>query len=250
MKMRKISGFATVLLPACVFSFQTWAAEFYIDSLATPGGIGSLSAPFRSIQEGIDLLKAGDTLYVRGDPTGSGRVYLETLMFPVSGVDGSPITIRTFPGEKVIVSTGKMIALNRDFLVIKGFVFDHQKAESDAIRWSGSNIHLSECEVRNGSRDAIDVSGQAKNVSISNCLIHNFIWADPARRDAHCIVVNPGVVGVSIIGNTIYNCSGDGIHLFADDSTPVSLYVTNVVIQNNTLYSTLGTGSENGLDFK
>jgi hypothetical protein len=58
------------------------------------------------------------------------------------------------------------------------------------------------------------------------------------------------VIGVRITGNTIYNCSGDGIHLFANDSTPVSLYVTDVVIQNNTIYSTLGANSENGLDFK
>jgi hypothetical protein len=250
MNMGKIGTFAFVLLTACVLSFQTWGAEFYIDSLATPGGTGSVSAPFKSIQEGLNVLKAGDTLYVRGDTAGSGRIYLETLIFRVSGVDGSPITVRSFLGEKVIVSTAETIVLDRDFLVIKGFIFDHQKAETDAIRWTGNNIHLSDCEVRNGSRDGIDASAQAKNVTISNCTIHDFVWVAPTRRDAHCIVANPGVIGVSIIGNTIYNCSGDGIHLFANDSTPVSLYVTNAVIQKNTVYSTLGADSENGLDFK
>jgi hypothetical protein len=250
MKIARIGAFIAALLPASVLSSQTWGAEFYVDSLAAPGGVGLLSAPFKSIQEGLNVLKPGDTLYVRGDPAGSGRIYSETPMFLVSGVNGSPITVRSFPGEKVIVSTTETIILDRDFIVIKGFIFDHQKLESDAIRWSGNNINLSECEVRNGSRDGIDVSAKAKNVTISHCLIHDFVWADTARRDAHCIVANPGVIGIRITGNTIYNCSGDGIHLFANDSTPVLLYVTNAVIENNTIYSTLGANSENGLDFK
>jgi Right handed beta helix region len=250
MTMGRVGAFAVAILSAVVLSSQTWGAEFYVDSLAGPGGTGSLSAAFRSIQEGLNVLKPGDTLYVRGDTSGSGRIYSETPMFPVSGFNGSPITVRSFPGDKVIVSTTETIILDRDFIVVKGFIFDHQKLESDAIRWSGNNINLSECEVRNGSRDGIDVSAKAKNVTISHCVIHHFVWADPARRDAHCIVANPGVIGVRITGNTIYNCSGDGIHLFANDSTPVSLYVTNAVIENNTIYSTLGANSENGLDLK
>ena len=248
--MGKLGAFATAVFLASVLSLQTQGAEFYVDSFATPRGTGSLSSPFKSIQEGLNVLKAGDTVYIRGDTLGSGRIYSETPIFPVAGVNGSPITVRSFSEEKVIVSTAEMIRFDKDFLVIKGLIFDHQKAEVDAIRWSGNNINLSECEIRNGSRDGIDVSAKAKNVTISNCVIHDFIWADAARRDAHCIVANPGVIGVRITGNTIYNCSGDGIHLFANDSTPVSLYVTDVVIQNNTIYSTLGANSENGLDFK
>jgi Right handed beta helix region len=250
MTIGQVGAFLAALLLSGVCSFQTWGAEFYVDSLTAPGGVGSLSAPFKSIQEGLNVLNAGDTLYVRGDTVGTGRMYFETLMFPVSGKNNTPITVKSVPGEKVIVSTTETMSFDRDFLVIKGFIFDHQEAKSDAIRWSGNNINLSDCEVRNGSRDGIDVSAKAKNVTISNCVIHDFIWADPDRNDAHCIVANPGVIGVRITGNTIYNCSGDGIHLFANDSTPVSLYVTDVVIQNNTIYSTLGANSENGLDFK
>jgi len=246
----KVGAFSVALLSAIVLSSQTWGAEFYVDSLAAPGGVGLLSTPFKSIQEGLNVLKPGDTLYVRGDTIGPGRIYSETPMFPLSGVNGSPINVRSFPGEKVIVSTAETIILNRDFLVIKGLIFDHQKAEIDAIRWSGNNVSLSECEIRNGSRDGIDVSARARDVTISNCVIHDFIWTNTTRRDAHCIVANPGVIGVRITGSTIYNCSGDGIHLFANDSTAMSSYVTDVVIQNNTIYSTLGANSENGLDFK
>ncbi len=236
---------------AMVFSATTsWAAVFYVDSLAKVGGTGLAAAPFQTIQEGISKLGPGDTLHIRGDTGGPGRIYSETPTFRASGKTNAPITVQGFPGEKVVIATPEMIRLDREFLVIKNLIFDHQGAASDAVRWSGDSIDLSECELRNGSRDGIDISGKAKRVSISNCVIHNFVWADPARRDAHCIVANPGARSIRITGNKIYDCSGDGIQFFANDSTPVSSYVTEALIEDNRIYTTLGANSENGLDFK
>jgi hypothetical protein len=227
-------------------------AEFYVDSFAAPSGDGSRAAPFQTIQAGIDRLTPGDVLYIRGDISGSGtgRVYLETPVFRRSGRDGASITLQSFPGETVIVSTPDTIRLDKDFFHIEGLIFDHQSAPSDAIRWSGDHIHLRECQVRHGSRDGIDVSASSTNATIENCVIVNFIWKNPTRRDAHCIVANPGVRNLRIVKNTIFNCSGDGIHFFATDSTPMSSYVRDAVIKHNTIYSALGRYSENGLDLK
>ena len=238
--------FATMIFTATTSS----ATDFYVDSFAKFGGSGSSATPFQTIQEGINKLGPGDTLHIRGDTVGPGRFYSETPTFRVSGRTNAPITVQGFAGEKVVIATPEMIRLDRDFLVIKNLIFEHQGAATDALRWSGDSIDLSQCEIRNGARDAIDISGKARRVTISNCVIHGFIWADPVRRDAHCIVANPGAASISIINNTIYDCSGDGIHFFANDSTPVSLYVTDALIGNNRIYSTLGAKSENGLDFK
>jgi hypothetical protein len=237
---------ALTLLMAAV----TRAAEFYVDSHASRSGNGLVAAPFRTIQEGINSLKPGDVLLIRGDASGPGRVYLETPSFPHSGVRGSPITIKNVPGEKVIISTGDKIRLERSFIVIQGLVFDHQKADRDAIGVLGQGIVLNECEMRNGSRDGIEIASSAKDVTISNSSIHEFVWLGPNRRDAHCIVASPGATGLRITGNDIYNCSGDGIHLFANDSTPVESYVKGVLVEGNTIYSMLAENSENGLDFK
>ena len=238
--------FATMIATATGSS----ATDFYVDSFAKSGGSGSSASPLQTIQEGINKLGPGDTLHIRGNPLGPGRIYAETPTFRVSGKTNAPITVQGFPGEKVVITTPEMIRLDRDFLVIKNLIFDHQGAANDAVRWSGDSIDLSQCEIKNGSRDAIDISGKARRVSISNCVIYNFVWADSVRRDAHCIVANPGARSIRITGNKIYDCSGDGIQFFANDSTPVSSYVTEALIENNQIYSTRGAKSENGLDFK
>jgi hypothetical protein len=237
---------ATVIFTATASS----ATDFYVDSFAKFGGSGSSVSPFQTIQEGVNKLGPGDTLHIRGDILGPGRIYSETPTFRVSGKNNTPITIQGFPGEKVVIATPEMIRLDRDFLVIKNLIFDHQGAAHDAVRWSGDSIDLTECEIRNGARDAIDISGKARRVSISNCVIYNFVWDGSVRRDAHCIVVNPGARSIRITGNKIYDCSGDGIQIFASDSTPVSSYVTEVLIENNQIYSTGGAKSENALDLK
>ena len=40
--------------------------DYYVDSQAAASGDGSSSAPFKTIQEGIDFAGAGDTIYLRG----------------------------------------------------------------------------------------------------------------------------------------------------------------------------------------
>lgn len=70
------------------------------------------------------------------------------------------------------------------------------------------------------------------------------------RGDAHCIVTNPSVYKLRIIGNTIYDCSGDGLQTFATDGTSKTSASNDILIEGNTFYSTLKSNAENALDFK
>ena len=138
--------FATMIATATGSS----ATDFYVDSFAKSGGSGSSASPLQTIQEGINKLGPGDTLHIRGNPLGPGRIYAETPTFRVSGKTNAPITVQGFPGEKVVITTPEMIRFDRDFLVIKNLIFDHQGAANDAVRWSGDSIDLSQCEIKNG----------------------------------------------------------------------------------------------------
>ena len=153
--------FATMIATATGSS----ATNFYVDSFAKSGGSGSSASPLQTIQEGINKLGPGDTLHIRGNPLGPGRIYAETPTFRVSGKTNAPITVQGFPGEKVVITTPEMVRFDRDFLVIKNLIFDHQGAANDAVRWSGDSIDLSQCEIKNGARDAIDISGKARRVT-------------------------------------------------------------------------------------
>ena len=202
-----------------------------------------IAQPGDNLGAKLAVLQPGDTLLLRGG------TYTEGIALPRDGSSGKRLVIRAYPNEKPVISTsGAVLTLNRDYWLIEGLTFDHQNAATDAARISGSHNIIRRCEFRHGQRDGIDASGSSRNNVIESCTIHDFVWKPGS--DAHGIVINPGAQDWAIRNNIIYNCGGDGIQLYADDSTPVADYSKNISITGNIFYTTLGSDSENALDFK
>jgi len=61
---------------------------------------GTAEAPWRTIRHGLDGLKPGDTLYLRGG------TYYERIVCRAAGTAQAPITIRSYPGELVVLDGG------------------------------------------------------------------------------------------------------------------------------------------------
>jgi len=61
---------------------------------------GSEKTPWRTINHALKQLSAGDTLYLRGG------IYREQIYCGVAGKSEAPITIRAYPGERVILDGG------------------------------------------------------------------------------------------------------------------------------------------------
>jgi hypothetical protein len=75
--------------------------KFFVDPYrGDDGKEGTETAPWKTVAHALGRLKAGDTLYLRDG------VYHERLTVSLQGRAGSPITIRTFPGEKPIIDGG------------------------------------------------------------------------------------------------------------------------------------------------
>ena len=110
---------------------------------------GSVTAkPGDDLSAKLAALQPGDTLLLHGG------TYSEGLGLPRSGSAGKLLTIRAYPGEKPIISTGSTVLnLNKDYWLIEGIVFDHQKNASDAVPVSGNHNIIRRCEFRNGQRD-------------------------------------------------------------------------------------------------
>jgi hypothetical protein len=225
------------------FKFFIFALLAFTPSPQLFAGSVVTAKPGDNLSAKLAMLQPGDTLLLRGG------TYSDGISLPRSGSAGMLLTIRAFPGEKPIISTGNaVLSLNKDYWLIEGIVFDHQKNASDAVPVSGSNNLVRRCEFRNGQRDCFDGKGSSRNNVIENCIIRDFVWKPGS--DAHGIVLNPGARGWIIRNNTIYNCGGDCIQLYADDSTKVADYIKNLTIAGNIFYTTLGSASENALDFK
>ena len=61
---------------------------------------GSEQAPWRTINHALKQLTAGDTLYLRGG------IFREQVYCAVAGKPDAPLTIRAYPGERVILDGG------------------------------------------------------------------------------------------------------------------------------------------------
>ena len=74
---------------------------FFVDPVAGKDAAdGKEKSPWRTINHALKQLSAGDTLYLRGG------VYRENVYCAVAGKKDAPITIRAYPGERVILDGG------------------------------------------------------------------------------------------------------------------------------------------------
>lgn len=91
----KTSLVVTAALAALVQ--QVHAASIYVSPAGS--GSGTISAPYGSIQTAVDAAKAGDVIYLRAG------TYSPTVNIKItkSGTVTSPITLRSYNDEKVII---------------------------------------------------------------------------------------------------------------------------------------------------
>jgi hypothetical protein len=74
---------------------------FFVDPLqGRDDAAGNAKAPWRTINRALEHLSPGDTLYLRGG------IYREQVYCAIAGKPGAPITIRAYPGERVIIDGG------------------------------------------------------------------------------------------------------------------------------------------------
>ena len=74
------------------------AGEYFVAVDGEDDNPGSWRRPFGTIQKAADLMKPGDTCYVRGG------VYRQALSPKCSGTRGKPIRFEAWPGEVVMLS--------------------------------------------------------------------------------------------------------------------------------------------------
>ena len=216
---------------------------YYSDNQNTGAGDGSFSNPFQTISTGMNALHAGDTLFVRGTQSGAAQIYNENLSLSDSdpnGTEAEPIVVMNYQNEKVRIILGGSFSVYTDWWQFIGLHFDANQNTSDAIKPKGNHLTFRDCEISNGQRDGFDTN-RTDYLLIENCTIHNFDRTD--QYDAHGIILNGGHNN-TIRGNTIYDCKGDCIQLYKADPN------YDTLIEDNDLYTTMGSGSENAIDIK
>src|SRR5712692_3919453 len=111
----------TLLLTGLLHPDAASAAMYYSASNGNDANPGTQTQPFRTIKKGLSVLRAGDTLYLRGG-TYAEAIDSSAQTIPAGTSWATPVTVATYPGETV-TNSGKGINIaNRSvqYLVFRG----------------------------------------------------------------------------------------------------------------------------------
>ena len=78
---------------------------YYVSTKGDDSNPGTLELPFRSINNAVSKVKAGDTIFIR-EGIYKEKIYLEDL----NGEEGNPITFKNYLDEEVVISGEKEIS--------------------------------------------------------------------------------------------------------------------------------------------
>lgn len=100
-----------ILLICLLCPFKSWASSIYIDntlvsdctgdySISSRNCTGSDGNAYDTIQEGVDVMSAGDTMYLRGGTYNERAIYIGDWR---SGASDAWYTVSSYPGEWAII---------------------------------------------------------------------------------------------------------------------------------------------------
>ncbi len=218
-KLKILSIYATSFL----FLSFTHAATYYVSTSGSNSNEGTLTKPFKTIQRGLDLARAGDTVLVRGG------TYAGSVTFKYSGASGKPITLRNYSGERAIIDQGSSYTLTRNSNDVRRVTLASAAGTKSPVGW----IVIEGLEIARGW-DGIKMYN-AHDVIIRGCNIHHSL--------------SQGVLGnglrVTLDRNIIANNGNAKWRgLPADTNQLHGVYLTgsNHKIINNVIHSNLGSG--------
>jgi parallel beta-helix repeat protein len=84
--------------PAAALQTST---NYYVSPSGSDSNPGTDTAPFKTLAKALSILKAGNTLYIRG---GTYNAPATGWQFANSGTANQPITITNYPGERVVLT--------------------------------------------------------------------------------------------------------------------------------------------------
>lgn len=204
---------------------------FYVSTNGNDAAVGSITAPWRTIQRATRDVLPGDLIIVR-----PGRYAGFVLGWdgPQNGTVTNPITFRGEPGaivESRNIRTADGINLEgASFIIIEGFSIQNNGTITRAGIRSVTNQSVL---IRNNQ---VDLSGRwgiftgfSNSVTIENNVTSR-------AQIEHGIYVSNSCVNPVVRNNRIWGNAGNGIHLNGDVSQGGNGLILNALVEKNIIY--------------
>jgi hypothetical protein len=226
-----------------------FATNYYVSNLhplAADSNPGTENLPFKTIQKGINVALAGDTVFVKPG------IYPERLTMQRSGTASNPIVISAFDfSAKPIIEaagivTSKIInwgSVQKHFIHFTGF--EVRNAQEWAIWVEGNDNQIMHCKVYNVLRSGISIITGDRNVisynevfNIGNVALNKIgnsihIEARPDRG----LTANDNIVEYNVLYD---NASHFGVNIFPEAAGVLQTQMRGNIIRNNYINACLG----------
>jgi Bacterial Ig-like domain (group 3)/Right handed beta helix region len=199
---------------------QTVGSVYYVAPAGSDFNLGTLGAPFLTINHGVSVLHPGDTLYIRGG------TYAESLIDVIPSGTSWParVAIAAYPGERVTIQPpfGQDFAVrirgsNTAYVELDNLILDGQNLNSTAVyiaatsAGSPNHIRLQGCEIKNVNAgqgiELEDAGGVVSDCEILRSTIHDIGTTNMMHgmyiQGSHNLMD----------GDTLYNIYGLGIQI-------------------------------------
>jgi hypothetical protein len=222
--MKQITSIIFLIVALQSYGF---AAAYYVDQYhpsSDDTNPGSRMLPFKTIQRGVDLAQAGDSVIIIGVPSE------ELAEYPVegngistssSGSEGKFIVITAFPGHKVVLkgtgASGYGIDLNHSYLHFYGLKFSGFRKAVEGTS-TKSNIIFENCEFTNTSETGLRLRN-IHGLIMRDCYVHHCFEAGISLRgSSNCLFervessFNSDGLGEAGDGDGFHSLDGDSIN--------------------------------------
>lgn len=202
----------------------------YVSPRGSDTSPGTLSRPWRTVQHGLDRLRKGQALLLRGG------TYRENLVLTRGGTAKRPLVVQNYPRERAVLLPGGgdendmplQVGSGAAYVRVSGLVFEGAKGPSTAnvyVWGSAHHITLSRCEIRNSARQGFFSEPTTRAISIVGCDVHDNGGAGPDNLDHNIYMEGRD----HVIANSVVTGArnGYGIQLYP--------FSTHVLIVNNTI---------------
>lgn len=234
--LKNVKNKASILLVATMFVLALFSSTactsfasaniYYVAPTGSNTNSGSINDPFKTIQKGVSALTAGDTLLIRAG------TYPEKVTIENSGLSMGIITIKNYPGEKVIISgintAGANLSIeNKSYIRIEGLEVCNNSGNDTpmgiSIEGAGTNLQIINNKVygitSNSNAHGIAIYGTNPTSPITNLLIQGNEIYDCQLGQSESLVLNGNVTAFQVINNMVHDNDNIGIDFIGYEGT-------------------------------
>jgi hypothetical protein len=231
------------LVQAACLSFAS-AGTFYISPQGNDANPGSTQLPWATLQHGVEMISAGDTILVQSGTYDGCRV-------GISGGDKAPKVLQAAPGAQVLIN--KPGSQNKHDSII----------EVENFNGTVTDWVIAGFEVANSQHYGIDVR-VTDRITVTSNHVHNSVATgiftafsdnliiqgnESDHNGEHGIYVTNSSVSPAILGNRSHDNAAAGIHMNGDITEQAPRghlhtgLIQNATVENNVIWE---NGTEGG----